>query len=71
MSSVFRRLHERVRYAPQPMSDAEIMYADVDASRLRELAKMIGGVMRPASIASACCSPHPIASNSGMSASSE
>lgn len=39
---------------PQPIKDAEIIYAEVSLSKLRALAKMIGGVIRPASIARAC-----------------
>ena len=52
------------------MSDAEIMYEDVAASRLRALAKMIGGVMSPASIASACWRPLAAARRRGSSESS-
>ena len=51
------------------MSDAEIMYAEVVASRFSALAKMIGGVMRPANIAKACCKPEVIARRIGKSAS--
>ena len=56
---------------PHPISEAEIMYAEVSESRLRELAKMIGGVIRPASMASACCKPQVIATKSGISDSRE
>jgi len=52
---------------PQPISEAEIIYAEVSGSKLRELAKMIGGVIKPASIANACCKPQVIATNSGIS----
>jgi len=41
-------------YSPHPINEAEIIYEEVSASRLREDAKMIGGVMRPANIASEC-----------------
>ena len=36
------------------MSEADIIYAEVCASSANVLAKMIGGVIKPASIASAC-----------------
>jgi hypothetical protein len=52
------------------MRDAEIIYALVALSKLSADAKMIGGVMSPASMASACCNPLVIASASGRSASS-
>jgi hypothetical protein len=52
------------------MRDAEIIYEDKLASRFKLLAKMMGGVMRPASMASACCNPVVIARNSGRSVSS-
>lgn len=42
------------RYLPQPMSEADIIYAEVCASSTKVLAKMIGGVIKPASMASAC-----------------
>ena len=51
------------------MRDAEIMYADVSGSKFKALAKIIGGVMRPASIASACCNPHVRANKIGNSES--
>lgn len=54
---------------PQPIKDADIMYADVAESRLSALAKMIGGVINPANIARACWSPHVMASSSGNSES--
>lgn len=54
---------------PHPISDAEIMYAEVVASRLSALAKMIGGVIRPANMANACCKPVVIAKTIGKSAS--
>jgi len=56
---------------PHPISEAEIMYAEVAASRLSALAKMMGGVMRPANIANACCKPVVIARRIGRSASRE
>lgn len=52
------------------MRDAETMYAERSLSRLKELAKMMGGVIRPASIARACCNPVVIARNRGSSVSS-
>ena len=52
---------------PHPISEAEIIYAEVLGSKFKELAKMIGGVIRPASIASACCRPQVIATKSGIS----
>jgi len=55
---------------PEPMSEAEIMYADVALSRLRDEANIMGGVISPASIASACCNPHVIARRRGSSCSS-
>lgn len=51
------------------MRDAEIMYAEMSGSRFKVLANMIGGVIRPASIARACCNPVVIARNSGRSVS--
>lgn len=54
---------------PQPMREAEIMYADISASRLSVLAKMIGGVISPASIASACWRPLVNARRMGSSES--
>ncbi len=36
---------------PQPISEAEIIYAESSSSRLKADAKMIGGVIRPASMA--------------------
>ena len=57
-------------YSPQPIKDAEIMYADVAESRLSALAKIIGGVIRPASIARACWRPLAAARRMGSSESS-
>lgn len=54
---------------PHPISEAEIIYAEAFGSKFKELAKMIGGVIRPASIASACCKPQVIATKSGISES--
>ena len=47
------------------------MYADISESRFSELAKMIGGVMRPASMASECWKPLAMASTRGSSSSRE
>ena len=55
--------------SPHPISEAEIIYAEVSGSKPRELAKMMGGVIKPASIASACCKPQVIATKSGISVS--
>lgn len=52
---------------PHPIRDAEIIYAEVFGSKFKELAKMIGGVIKPASIASACCKPQVIAIKSEIS----
>ena len=41
--------------APQPMNQADIIYADICASNINVVANIIGGVIKPASIASACC----------------
>ena len=57
-------------HSPQPMSDAEIMYDEVSESRFRALAKMIGGVIKPASMARACWSPLAAARTRGSSESS-
>lgn len=57
----------RYAHIPHPIREAEIKYAEVALSRLRAEANIIGGVIRPASIASACCNPHVIASKSGSS----
>ena len=54
-------------HSPHPIKEAEIIYADVGASRLSADAKMIGGVIRPASIAKACCNPLVIATSKGRS----
>jgi hypothetical protein len=35
-------------HPPLPINDAEMRYADVAGSKLRELAKVMGGVIRPA-----------------------
>lgn len=39
---------------PHPMSEAEIIYADVAESNANALEKMIGGVIKPASMAREC-----------------
>lgn len=57
-------------YVPHPIREAEIKYAEVALSRLSAEANIMGGVIRPASMASACCNPHVIASSSGSSWSS-
>ena len=60
-----RRLH-----SPHPIRDAETMYAEMSPSRFKALAKIMGGVIRPASMARACCNPVVIARNRGSSVSS-
>jgi len=55
---------------PHPIKEEDIIYAEVAGSRLNEEAKIIGGVMRPASIARACWKPLVIAKIRGRSASS-
>ena len=52
---------------PHPMRDAEIMYAEISGSKFRELAKMMGGVIKPASMANACCKPQVITTRRGIS----
>lgn len=52
---------------PHPIKDAEIIYAEVSGSKLRELAKIMGGVIKPASMANACCKPQVMATRSGIS----
>lgn len=51
------------------MRDADIMYDEVEASSARVDARIIGGVIRPASIARECCSPLVMARISGSSSS--
>ena len=52
---------------PQPIKEAETIYAEVFESKFKELAKIIGGVIKPASIASACCKPQVMVTRSGIS----
>lgn len=54
---------------PEPIKDAETRYADVLLSKLRFDTNMMGGVMRPASIASTCCNPLAMARTRGSSSS--
>ena len=52
---------------PHPIRDAETIYAESSGSKFRELAKIIGGVIKPASMANACCKPQVMATRSGIS----
>ena len=61
---------EEEKDVPHPINEADIKYAEVAASKFRAEAKIIGGVIRPASIASACCKPLVIANANGRSVSS-
>ena len=61
----------RLQDVPQPIKLAEIMYALISLSRARLLAKIMGGVMRPASMARECWSPVVMATTMGSSLSSE
>lgn len=63
----WRQLQVVACHIPHPMRDADIMYAEVSASRLSALANMIGGVIKPANIARACCRPQATAKRRGRS----